>query len=450
MSGDDASWATRSLMVDGQVQARRMRAYTLVVTSRGRAPMHVDVDAQSIRVGSRPENDVVVDDPSVSRLHLEIAAEDAGFRLRDLGSRNGTFVDGYRVKDIYLRDGSVIRAGKSEIAFRLASHEVDIPAGGAARFGPLVGASIAMRELYAVLAKVARADTTLLVEGETGTGKELVARAVHEASARASGPLVTVDCASMPAGLLESLLFGHERGAFTGATDRRMGQLELADGGTLFLDELGELPLELQPKLLRALESRTLRRVGGTEEIPFDVRIVAATNRDLAEEVNRGAFRDDLYYRLAVIRLRVPPLRDRLEDLPMLIDHFVRRRSTSPAEGERMLAAISEDNLRALAQHPWPGNVRELRNVIERSLTLAHPDERLELSPTSPHTTPEDAGFEVDVDKPYGEGKAELVDRFDRKYLFAQLERHGGNISAAARASGLERMHFKRILKKYL
>ncbi len=447
MTGAETTWATRTLVRDGAQEARTVRGFELAVAKAGSKPKVHALNAQVVRVGSRPGADLVLSDELVSRLHFEISADEIGFRLRDLGSRNGTWVDGYRTGDIYLRPGSIIRAGDSTITFTPSDEEREIPRSAQTSFAGAVGKSLRMRELFALLDKAAQSDATILLEGESGTGKEVLSHAVHRSSKRQRGPFVVVDCGSVPEKLLESLLFGHEKGAFTGATERRTGQCEEADGGTLFLDEIGELPIELQPKLLRLLEDRSFRRVGGTEALSFDARIVAATNRDLAEAVNRGAFREDLYYRLAVIRVRVPPLRARREDVRMLVEHFVRQRLVDDVvEADRVLASITDENWKRLESHPWPGNVRELRNVIERSLALG--ERRLEVSQApAGHEGGTDA-FEVDLDRSYGEQKAELLDRFDRAYLVGQLERHDGNISRAARAAGMERMHYKRMLKK--
>ncbi|HBQ13683.1 MAG TPA: hypothetical protein DEF51_21945, partial [Myxococcales bacterium] len=290
---------------------------------------------------------------------------------------------------------------------------------------------------------------------ESGTGKELVAEAVHAASGRAGGPLVVFDCAAIPTQLMESELFGHEKGAFTGATSQRVGRMEEADGGTLFLDELGELPLDLQPKLLRALEKREVRRVGGARTRRVDFRVVAATNRDLAAEVNRGAFREDLYYRLAVVRVRVPPLRERPEDVPRLVEHFVRRALPDDAKrAAKILASISEENRARLMAHPWPGNVRELKNLIQRTLALSTEDDPAALEPqTAPGLERRPAASDapepvVDLDRPFSDLKKEVVESFERNYLTRQLARHEGNYSRAAAASGMDRMYFKRMLKK--
>jgi DNA-binding NtrC family response regulator len=443
--------ATRTIDIDG-LPVRQVRSFRLRISGPD-GEQTIEMDQPLARVGSRDGNDVVVKDDAVSRLHFEIFADDLGFRLRDLESTNGTYVDGYRAQDIYLKPGSVVRAGSTELVFDALERESAVPASRTERFGPLVGGSLKMRELFAVLEKAAPTDATILVEGETGTGKELVAQAVHERSRRSGGPFVVLDCAAIPANLMESELFGHERGAFTGATDKRAGRLEEADGGTIFLDELGELPIELQPKLLRAIEAREVRRVGGRDTTKVDVRIVAATNRDLAYEVNRGAFREDLYYRLAVIRVTLPALRERREDIVPLVEHFIRRElRDAPGRAQQILDSVSDDNWKRLRSHPWPGNVRELRNVIERTLALSGGGTLRAIDPPTSRrvgaATPTPANA-VDLERPFVEQKQETVANFERTYLQAQLDRHDGNISRAAAASGIDRMYFKRLLKKY-
>ena len=439
--------ATRTLMV-GDKPRRKMRRYRL--QSPGGSPH--EFHSQLIRVGSRPGNDLMLEDSAVSRIHFEIATDDIGYRIRDLDSRNGTWVDGYRVVEMYLRSGCVIRAGGSELRFSLLDEEVDIPATSSDGYGPLVGSSLPMRELYAIVDRAAPTDITVLVEGETGTGKELVARAFHEHSPRAQGPFVVLDCGAVPASLLESEVFGHERGAFTGANARRVGLLEEANHGTLFIDEVGELPIELQPKLLRALEQREIRRLGGSDTISLDIRIVAATNRDLAVEVNRGAFREDLFYRLAVVHLTLPPLRERREDIRRLAEHFVRRALKGDSQrAPEVLAGIDDENWKRLVSHPWPGNVRQLRNVIERTLALSEPSSLAFDLPGSeaPASNSRSETPEVDLGRPFVEQKAEAIAAFERAYLEGQLARNEGNFSRAAAAAGIDRMYFKRLLKKY-
>jgi len=298
----------------------------------------------------------------------------------------------------------------------------------------LVGRSVAMRRLGELIDRVAPSDTTVLVTGETGTGKELVAESIHAGSPRAGGPFVVLDCSALPAQLVEDELFGHEPGAFTGATGPRLGLFEAARGGTLFLDEVGELPLEVQPKLLRAVETRCIRRIGGLAPIPCDVRLIAATHRDLASELGRG-FRADLYFRLAVARVHVPPLRERIDDLALLIARFA---------GDR---AVPDTFHAWAARHPWPGNVRELRAAVERAVTLCR------LPTAQPGPSPGGLGgrsppIDIDVSLPFREVKRRVVDDLERRYITALLDAHGGNVSAAARAAELDRMTIYNMLHR--
>ena len=411
-----------------------------------------------LRVGSKDGNSLRLQNETVSRYHFEIEPTPLGFLLRDLGSTNGTFVDGYRVREVYLPKRATIKAGEVTLAFEALGEEVPIALSREDRFGDVLGRSPAMRELFGMLERVAQKDLTILLEGESGTGKERLAEAIHLTSPRAHKRFVVFDCAAVPASLMESELLGHERGAFTGAEQKRIGRFEEAQGGTLFIDEIGELPLELQPKLLRVLEKREIRRVGGSQVIPVDVRIVAATNRDLVREVNRNTFREDLYYRLAVVRVRVPPLRERDGDVPLLVEHFVREAlDGDDAATKEAIASITEENWKRLKSHPWPGNVRELRNFIERTMAITGgvdvdsapaTSRRESVAPTTvgPATL---AGAAIDLARPFIEAREELLAHFEKGYLQAQLSRHGGNISRAARAAGLDRMHFKRLLARH-
>ncbi|MBK8482128.1 MAG: sigma 54-dependent Fis family transcriptional regulator [Proteobacteria bacterium] len=417
------------------------------------------ISAPALRLGSHPSNDLILADASVSRLHATIEAGPAGYTLRDLDSTNGSWIEGVRVQRAYLPPRALLRFGQSTLHFTLTGEKSTLAGSDQEEFHGVIGRSPAMRELFAVLARVAPTDATILLEGESGTGKELVTSAIHRASRRATGPLVVFDCAAMPAPLVESELFGHERGAFTGAATRYQGQVREADGGTLFLDEIGELPRELQPKLLRVLETRQVRPLGSNTTYPVDLRLVAATNRDLAREVNRGNFREDLYYRLAVVQLKLPPLRERQGDLPLLVRRFVQRvLEKEPARANELLRGISDEHWRQLELLRWPGNVRELRNFIERTLIisggptgatawpgpLAGEAPGRAALPNAPEAT--DA---VALDRPFAELKAEKVASFERAYLLGQLARHDQNVSAAARAAGLDRMSFKRLLAKY-
>jgi transcriptional regulator with GAF, ATPase, and Fis domain len=335
---------------------------------------------------------VQLSDAKVSGLHCEIRLDDRGYRLRDLDSTNGTFVGGIRINDVYIQPGAQIAVGSTRMKFEPLGESVELEISERDRLGGMLGRSVKMRELFARLEKLAATDTTVLITGETGVGKELAAECVHDLSPRAKGPFVVVDCGAIPPTLIESELFGHERGAFTGATASYAGAFERAHGGTVFLDELGELPLAMQPKLLRVLEAKEVRRVGGQKTINVDIRIVAATNRDLGVEVNRGRFREDLFYRLAVARIVVPPLRERKEDIPLLIEGIL---ATTPG-GEG--AYIAAETIDLMMKHDWPGNVRELRNVIERAVLLAEPPEnaaQLRRAP-APQPPPQDRSHAVD------------------------------------------------------
>ncbi|HEU5056374.1 MAG TPA: sigma 54-interacting transcriptional regulator [Kofleriaceae bacterium] len=392
-----------------------------------------------VRVGTHRSCDLVLTDRRVSRFQCEISLEERGYRVRDLGSTNGTFVAGLRIADAFVPPGSKIKVGQSELFLVPLGTSVAVELEEMDRFGGLVGGSVPMRRLYPAIRKLAPTDTTVLITGETGVGKELVADAIHEGSARRAAPLVVVDCGAVPTHLFEDELFGHERGAFTGASAATAGAFERAHGGTLFLDEIGELPLELQPKLLRALESRRVRRIGGAEEIACDVRLMAATNRDLPVEVNKRTFRSDLYYRIAVAHLEVPPLRARREDIPALVEHF---QSQLPAPARRPLPA---ELLARFARHEWPGNVRELRNAVEAA--SLSPD--AETVPDTPDRGGADplADF-IDPDLPFREARRRLEDAFERRFLTALLERHDWNVSAVSRAARVDRMTIYKMLSR--
>jgi len=387
-----------------------------------------------LTIGTHPSNDVVLDEATVSRFHCELRAQDDGVWVADLDSRNGTLVDGIRVKSAMLRHGHVLRLGRAALRFeRLAEREA-LEISPRTAFGALVGSSVAMRTVFANLEKAAPTDATVLLEGETGTGKGAVAEALHAASPRARGPFVVVDCGALTASLLESELFGHEKGAFTGADARRIGAFEEASGGTIFLDEIGELPAEMQPRLLRVLENRTVRRVGHNTQTPVDLRVVAATNRDLRSLVNDGRFRADLYYRLAVVRVHIPSLRERPDDLPELVSSLLRTLGASDAQVGRLTAAAVLDRLRAST---WQGNVRELRNYLERSLVLddAAPLDAPLASTAGPTTLPE--------------ARRRALDGFERSYLQELLRRHHGKVAAAAREAGVARVYLYRLLGKH-
>jgi transcriptional regulator with PAS, ATPase and Fis domain len=321
-----------------------------------------------VSIGTLPQNDLVLTDQTVSRRHVEVVEKTDGYVIRDLNSTNGTFLNGVRVREAYLTPGSVIRLGQTEISFSPLEEHIEILKSAADRFGELVGSSSPMQEVYGILERIAPTDVTVLLEGETGTGKELAARAIHNYSRRAGGPFVVFDCGAVATNLIESELFGHEKGAFTDAVKSRQGAFELADGGTIFLDEIGELSLDLQPKLLRALDQRETKRVGAEKPIPVNVRIISATNKDLEKEVKDGKFREDLFYRLSVVRVYMPPLRKRKEDIETITEYLLAGISF---EIGKKVNGLSPEAAAALMSYSWPGNVRELKNVLGRAAAMS-------------------------------------------------------------------------------
>jgi len=345
--------------------ANNVSGGTLLVAAGTPNEKRYTVGTSPLVIGKDEGVDIVLNDPAVSRRHCEVKRTAAGVHIRDLGSRNGTMVGGVSMQQGLLSHGSTIRIGTSQIYF-LSDSEEDSSADGPTQFDSAVGASPVMRNLFALLERLAPTDLSVTLIGETGTGKDVLARALHKKSNRKDRDFVVFDAGAVAATLIESKLFGHSKGAFTGAITDQKGQFEAAQGGTLFLDEIGELPLELQPKLLRALEQRTVVRLGSTTEIPVDVRIIAATNRDLTTEVSEGRFREDLFFRLGVAVVRVPPLRDRREDIPMLAQAII---GDLPRKVSLSGAAIS-----VLQGHQWPGNVRELRNVLELASAVSERD----------------------------------------------------------------------------
>lgn len=442
---------TRTIVLDPSTEALRLRRYVLRTKGEDFA-----FSSRRLTIGAHPENDLVLNDSSVSRFHARLEVDPRGYRLIDLQSKNGTWIGSTRIAEAWLEPGQIVRCGTAELTFSLLEDEVEVPVSTRSRFGRLRGKSERMREVFAMLERVAPSDITVLVEGESGTGKELVAEAIHEASARRKGPLVVFDCSAVSPELIESELFGHVKGAYTGASSARAGAFETAQGGTLFLDELGELSLELQPKLLRALEQRQIRRVGGNDVTPIDVRIIAATNRRLRSLVEEGNFREDLYYRLNVISIELPPLRERPEDIPLLVEHFIRDIERQQGIGELNVSFQTMEKLKA---YHWPGNVRELRNFVERAALLAAggevdarwlPESAPERARPTPTKEPEDwlrdAG--VNLQLPFKDAKNVLVDTFERTYWIRMLEASHGNLSAAARRAGVHRKTVEYIVRK--
>jgi DNA-binding NtrC family response regulator len=413
---------------------RSLRVEVIEGPDRGAS---VASESETLTVGSADGNDLVLGDPTVSRYHLELSHGERGIVVVDNRSTNGTAYEGAILSRATVRPGAVLALGKTKIRvddgarITLELHESDELAG-------LRGRTAVMRRSMARIRKAAQSDTPVLLVGESGTGKELVARALHEEGKRREGPFVTVDCGALSPSLVASELFGHERGAFTGAAEQHVGAFERAHGGTLFLDEIGELGAELQPALLGVLERGRFRRVGGRKEVEVDVRVVAATHRDLRAEVNEGSFRLDLYYRLAVVVLTIPPLRERAEDVPVLVEHFLREAGHDGAVEQ----VFSADAMAALARHHWPGNVRELRNVVEATLAMG------EAPPL------DDAGGAVEqstayLDLAYKDARRAVLDGFEQRYVARLLERTKGNVSAAAREARMDRTYLMKLIQRH-
>ena len=402
--------------------------------SRGK---RADVARRVVRSGSSPGVDLQIDDPTVSRFHCEVRVRAKGIWVKDLGSTNGTSAGGIRIQEAEVPPGTVLRLGSSALRVDVGAEDVFDELSESDHFGDLVGKSLPMRRLYALLERAAPSDATLLVRGETGAGKEVLARSVHRASPRKNGPFVAIDCGAIPESLFESEMFGHVRGAFTGALTDRAGAFEEANGGTLFLDEVGELPLASQAKLLRALESRAIRRVGGSGTKNVDVRVIAATNRALDRAINEGTFREDLYYRLAHLEVVLPPLRERAGDIAILAQGFY---STRGGEGELPPAFLAD-----LAERSFPGNVRELKHHVERAMLLGLV-ERAAGKSVKPADVPT-LDF-APLSLPYKEAREAWIEQFELVYVKHVLEKTGGNVTRAAELAGTNRRMIQRIVAR--
>jgi transcriptional regulator with GAF, ATPase, and Fis domain len=445
--------ALTTVFAGGRATVRHLRKSKIVITSGADAGRELEITKPRVSGGRSIINDLVLTDKAVSGTHFEVISRDDGYRLRDLDSTNGTYVGDLKVKEVYLRPGTTFRVGHTDLRFSPTAEVVEIALSERDRFDRAIGGSLKMREIFAILEKVAPSDLTVLITGETGTGKEMIARGIHNASSRRGRPFVVLDCSAIPRDLIESTLFGHERGSFTGAVGQHRGLFEQAQGGTIFLDEIGELDLALQPKLLRVLEQRELKRVGGDKTIKFDARMVAATNRDLRQMVNAGTFREDLYFRLSVIHVELPPLRERPEDIPALVGAFVR----DIGEKSGRSLGVAPDAMQALVAYQWAGNVRELRNVVERAVAMCDGgtiDKRdltfgreRQTAPTSRLPVVTTPAVHPGLD--FKEAKQRVVDAFEATYLKEVLERHEGNITRSAQEAGLTRYHLRELLKRH-
>ncbi|WP_257457378.1 sigma 54-interacting transcriptional regulator [Archangium lipolyticum] len=427
-----------------RAESGRVRLKLVVLSGPGAGRTQV-LEPGEYLVGKAPTCDIILNDKTISRQHLKLVVRQDGVQAVDMESHNGSFCEGLRFSELELRPGTVITLGTTELKFVPEdTRERSVTLSSRTQFGALVGNSRKMREVFTLLERMAPGGSDVLIQGETGTGKELCAEALHQESPRAKGPFVIVDLAGIAPSLIESELFGHVKGAFTGAQSDRAGAFERASGGTVFLDEVGELPLELQPRLLRVLERRQVKRVGANDYRTVDMRVVAATHVDLEGAVKAGKFRRDLFHRLAVLRVTLPPLRERPDDIALLIDTVLKRMGRPPS-------ALSDQTRALLTQYPWPGNVRELRNVVEQVVNLG--EEALpELEPLPgapvPGDSPSGTGT-AELELPFKEAKERLIEGFERDYLKGLIERCEGNISRASREAGIDRVYLRKLLKKH-
>jgi len=449
-----AETTTTAQLNDRATHCELKRAQLTIVQGPDQGQVHL-LERRVTTLGRGSACQMQLTDPAVSGAHAEVVVEDQGFLWRDLDSTNGSYHDKLRIREAWLRPGVQIRLGQTVLRFEPLAGQVVVELSTDEGYGALIGRSVRMRELFAQLSKVAGTQVTLLLRGETGTGKDVIARTVHEKSARAAGPFVVLDCGAIPKTLMESTLFGHEKGAFTGADAMRVGAFEQAHRGTLFLDEIGELPLELQPKLLRVLESREVQKIGSARKQAVDVRVMAATHRDLRRMINEGSFREDLYHRLSIVELLVPPLRERKVDVALMADTFLEELRVYQGDAERF--QITEEALQRLTAFSWPGNVRQLKNVIHGAVALADSAvlDVADLFPTpADHVSmPLDVAGEVETALRHGlafkEAKKAVLDAFEPAYLLASLRKHRGNLTHCAQATGLTRYHLRELLKRY-
>jgi DNA-binding NtrC family response regulator len=420
------------------VPVQTLRVSVLAGPDQGKSH---ETEGESLTIGTAEGCGLRLDDDTVSRFHLELTRGSTGVEVQDLKSSNGTWVNGVRLERGVVASGTELELGRTRLRIT-DGYQASVELHTSAELDDIKGNSGLMRRLMAQVTTAARSAVPVLVIGESGTGKELFARALHEYGERATGPFVTFDCSATVPNLIASELFGHERGAFTGAERQHQGAFERAHGGTLFLDEIGELPAEVQPQLLGALERRRFRRVGGRDEVPVDVRVVSATNRDLRAEVNAGSFRLDLYYRVAVVVLRVPPLRERTEDLPLLIEHFLRECGHAGHIG----TFLRQDELDALKAYRWPGNVRELRNWVEATLAMGESPELREHEPPRAEPADPNAGL---YGMSYKDARRTVLDSFEERFLTRLLDATSGNVARAARQADMDRTYLIKLLQRH-
>ncbi len=441
-----------TLVVDSEnrPESIRIRKTKLLIISGPMQGREFILDRDVFSIGSSAQNDLRLEDPAVSKRHCEIRVDDIGYAIQDLGSTNGTYVQGIRVSYAFLHPGAELTLGKTRLVFCPLQEAQELSLSPNDSFGEMLGQSVAMRRVFHLAETYAPTDATVMIVGETGTGKEILAEEIHRHSHRKDKPFIVIDCATLARDLIESELFGHSKGAFTGASTDRAGAFEHADGGTVFLDEIGDLGPELQPKLLRVLEKREIRRVGENAPRKIDVRILCATNRRMDVEVNEGRFREDLFYRLSVVPIELPPLRRRREDIPLLLTKFI-----TDLHGPDALGEIEdfEETMDILKRHEWPGNVRELRNLAELAFYSDRRPIRLDaflgLGRLARSPAPGGSAATVSADRPFKDAKGELISEFEKAYIRDLLHRNRGNVSRSAREAGIERAYLQRLIRKY-
>ncbi|MFQ5543088.1 MAG: sigma 54-interacting transcriptional regulator [Nitrospiria bacterium] len=434
MLSDTMTWESTVDLALSKRPKESDRKYELVVTSGPDEGKRIPLRKGLIRVGRSVRADFVLSDKTISNLHLEIETSASGPNIRDMGSTNGTCVNGQKIQSLILDLGSEIQIGETILKIFLEEGTLPVPSFPRR----LIGQSPKIEEIYRLIKKGSKGDIAILIQGETGTGKELVAQEIHRLSRRQEGPFITVDCSAIPRDLIESELFGHEKGSFTGATAQRRGAFELADGGTIFLDEVGELPLDLQPKLLRVLEEKQYKRIGGSERFISDFRIITATNRWLDQEVLQGNFRQDLFFRLYIFPIFIPTLRERRADIPLLVEHFLKGKWVT----------LPQEVLDLLMVHPWPGNVRELRNVMERAVvmmegTTLKAEDLLFLSSEGKGSPPMFRGKNEHLQE------AGSLEEIEEQVIKRTLEEHGGDKKAVARILGIALSTLYEKLRRY-
>ncbi len=440
--------------------AHRQRLLVVEGPDRG---LETEVEGTRISIGTSPNNDLQLSDRTVSRIHCEIVVREDRYYLKDLDSTNGSEVNGTPVVEAMLAPGARVRLGDTELLFEPKKKWERINAETVNQFGEMVGDSPPMKSVFAMLAKVARTDLSCILVGETGTGKELAARALHDYSGRASQQFVVVDCGAVSKNLIESELFGHEKGSFTGADRQRVGAFEQANGGTIFLDEIGELPIDLQPKLLRALERREVKRLGATKHFEVDVRVVAATHRNLPDMIKAGEFREDLYYRLAEVVVKLPALRERPSDIIVIAQRIIEGQTTNGS----LVRGLSKEAADYLSTREWPGNVRELRNVLRRAVAMAQGDvlrpedfavlghERFTPSPlggghvSQPSQSSDQPLPEISDELPIKEAREKWVAPMEKAYLVRLMTRCEGDLDRAAAEAGIHRKSLERLLRQH-